>query len=178
MPSLLGLSGSLRAGSLNTKLVQEAARLFEPSSFVMGDLRLPLYDGDLEAKGIPEAVQTLADQISAADAVVVATPEYNKNISGVLKNALDWVSRVEGKPWADKPVAILSATGGAAGGLMTQAALRLALYSFRPRLLQGPAVLIGGGAKAFDENDHLADERNAAALAELMDELKKEIARG
>ena len=177
MPSLLGLSGSLRAGSLNTKLVQEAARLFEPSSFVMGDLRLPLYDGDLEAKGIPEAVQTLADQISAADAVVVATPEYNKNISGVLKNALDWVSRVEGKPWADKPVAILSATAGRSGGERAQWSLRLCLQPFRPRLLSGPETLVGSAKEQFDDQGQLTNKRNHQALTDLMSALKAEIGR-
>ena len=176
--TLLGISGSLRGASINSKLIREAARVFQPDSFTEANLRLPLFDGDLEADGIPAEVQLLADQITAADAVVISGPEYNKSLSGVLKNALDWVSRTKGRPFRDKPVAIMSATSGASGGLMTQAALRLALYSFRPRLLQGPAVLVGGGAKAFEENGHLADPRNAAALAELMDELKKEIARG
>jgi chromate reductase len=70
--------------------------------------------------GIPAEVQELADQIAAADAVIIAGPEYNKALSGVLKNALDWVSRTKGNPWRDKPVAIMSATGGRAGGERTQ----------------------------------------------------------
>ena len=78
-PTLLGLSGSLRAGSFNRKLLSEAARLFGDAHYFEGDLNLPLYNGDLEdAEGIPAAVQKLADQIAAADAVLISTPEYNK----------------------------------------------------------------------------------------------------
>ena len=89
MPDLLGISGSLRTNSLNRKLIRNAARLYKATDFVEADLRLPLYDGDLEdTSGVPAEVQTLADQIKAADAVVISTPEYNKSISGVLKNAL------------------------------------------------------------------------------------------
>lgn len=85
MSYLLGLSGSLRSGATNTKLVHAAAASFG-GGFHMGNLRLPLYDGDLEEEsGIPESVQTLADQIAGAKAVVISTPEYNKSISGVLK---------------------------------------------------------------------------------------------
>ena len=104
---ILCLSGSLREGSSNTKLVREAARLFGGPS-ELGDIRFPLYDGDLEdEEGIPHAVQVLADKIDSADAVAISGPEYNQSLSGVLKNALDWISRVEGNPWKDKPVAIM-----------------------------------------------------------------------
>lgn len=169
---LLGISGSLRKDSYNRKLVREAARAFGPDTFVEADLRLPLYDGDLEeAEGIPPEVQRLVDEIRAADAVVISTPEYNKSISGVLKNALDWVSRTKPVPWRDKPVAIMSATAGRAGGERTQFALRLCLVAFRPHLLQGPEVLVGQNAQQFD-GDRLVNEMNAAALSELMAELR------
>lgn len=79
----------------------------------------------------------LVDQIAAADAVVISTPEYNKSISGVLKNALDWVSRTSGKPWAGKPVAIMSAAAGRAGGERAQFALRLCMVPFRADLVAG-----------------------------------------
>jgi chromate reductase len=171
--TLLGICGSLRTASWNRKLMLEAARLFDPAQFVDADLRLPLYDGDLEeAEGIPPAVQRLADQIAAADAVVIAGPEYNKAISGVLKNALDWVSRTDGTPWRDKPVAIMSAAAGRAGGERTQMTLRLSLLAFRPRLLQGPEVMVAGPARAFDDDGRLTDTRAAGLLAELMDELR------
>jgi len=176
--TLLGISGSLREGSYNRKLIREAARLYDPAQFIEADLRLPLYDGDLEdAEGIPAEVLTLADQIAAADAVVISGPEYNKGLSGVLKNALDWVSRTKGGPWRDKPVAIMAATGGRAGGERTQWTLRLCLTPFRPRLLAGPEVLIGSTADQFDEAGRLVNARYLAALQELMAELRKEVGR-
>src|SRR6056297_2739466 len=121
---LAGLCGSLRADSVNRKLMMEAARHFGPSRFEAGDLRLPLYDGDLQSReGVPAPVRALADLVAGADAVVVVTPEYNQSISGVLKNALDWISRTEGSPWKMKPVALLSATAGRAGGARANYAL-------------------------------------------------------
>jgi chromate reductase len=159
-------------------LLREAARLFGDCDFAEADLNFPLYDGDLESsRGIPAEVQTLADQIADADAVIISGPEYNKGISGALKNALDWVSRVEGNPWADKPVAITSATAGRAGGERTQVMLRMCLFAFRPRLLQGPEVLVAASASAFDEDGRLQGDMNVKTLTGLMAALKDEIAR-
>lgn len=166
---LLGICGSLRAASFNRKLMMEAVRLFDPETFVDANLRLPLYDGDLETEhGIPAEVETLAGQIAEADAVVIACPEYNKALPGVLKNALDWVSRTKGNPWRDKPVAVVSATGGRAGGERTQFSLRLAMVPFRPLLLSGPEVLVGQASGQFDDAGRLTNEINLAALEELM----------
>ncbi len=176
--NLLGISGSLRKEATNRKLLGEAQRMFAPDSYVEADLTLPLYDGDLEgAEGIPEAVTRLADQISGADAIVISTPEYNQSISGVLKNALDWVSRVDGSPWADKPVAIMSAAAGRAGGARAQYALRLCMQPFRPRILQGPEVMVAASHKEFDENGRLKGEMYNKLLQELMDALKTEAER-
>lgn len=175
---LLGISGSLRKASLNTKLIHEAARRFDPETFVQADLNMPLYDGDLEAaEGMPAAARLLADQISAADAIVISTPEYNKAIPGVLKNALDWVSRIKPGPMHDKPVATLSATAGRAGGEVAQVSLRHCLVSFGPRVLNGPGVMIGGGAAGFDDDGRLTDDRSIQTLDALMDTLRAEIAR-
>ena len=134
---LLLFPGALRSGSFNRKLAWEAAAHYGGEAD-MADLDLPLYDGDVEtAEGVPAKVQALAEQIAAAPAVVIATPEYNQSFSGVLKNALDWVSRTDVAPWLDKPVAIVSAAAGRAGGARAQYALRLAMNPFRPRLLTG-----------------------------------------
>ncbi|NSX53983.1 NADPH-dependent FMN reductase [Parasulfitobacter algicola] len=170
---LLGISGSLRKASTNTLLIHEAARYFEPAQFTQGNLRFPLYDGDLEEeKGIPTEVQTLADQIAEADAVVIATPEYNKAPSGVLKNALDWVSRTEGNVWGDKPVAIMSATAGRAGGERAQFALRLMMMPFATHLLQTPEVLVAASHKEFDDDGRLKGEMYQDLLGKLMNNLK------
>lgn len=176
--TLLGLSGALRGASTNRKLLREAARLFGPSTYTEADLNLPLYDGDDEAaQGIPEAVQRLADQIAAADAVIISTPEYNKGPSGALKNALDWVSRTSGKPWADKPVAVMSAAGGRAGGERAQAVLRGFMVPFQPRLVTGPEVHLADSSNQFDENGHLTGELYAQTLQTLMDKLRAEALR-
>jgi chromate reductase len=174
---LLGISGSLRKGATNRKLIREAARLYG-GEFVEADLRVPLFDGDdEEANGIPASVQVLVDQIKAAEAVVISTPEYNQLLSGVLKNALDWISRVPGRPWRDKPVAIVSAADGRAGGARASSSLRLAMVSFRPRLLIGPDVMVAGSGTAFDDEGRLISERYLAQLTELMDLLKAEARR-
>ncbi|MBN2631754.1 MAG: NAD(P)H-dependent oxidoreductase [Rhodobacteraceae bacterium] len=176
-PTLLGLCGSLRTASTNRLLMHQAARAFGACTFVEGNLRLPLYDADLEAQGLPPEVQTLSDQIAAADAVLIATPEYNKNLPGGLKNALDWVSRTKGAPWRDKPVAIISATSGRAGGERAQYSLRHCLTPFRPRVLPGPEVCIANSSAAFDADGHLQDDLSQRLLAELMQLLRSEIAR-
>lgn len=174
---LLGLCGSLRAGSFNRKLMHVAASAYAADRFVEANLRLPLYDGDIEKnEGIPAAVQLLADQIAEAEAVIVVTPEYNKSLSGVLKNALDWVSRTEGAPWRDKPVAILSATGGRSGGERAQSSLRLALSPFSPLLLTGREVLVGGAKDQFDETGALSSERYARAVDTQMAALRALVA--
>jgi chromate reductase len=177
-PVLLTISGSLRREATNRKLLAEAVRVFGPASVVEADLNLPLYDGDAEAAdGIPPAVQKLADQIAASDAVVISTPEYNKGPSGVLKNALDWVSRTEGNPWADKPVAVMSAAAGRAGGEQAQALLRSFLVPFQPRVLSGPAVHLAGSSKEFDEAGRLTSEQYEATLTKLMQKLRSELTR-
>ncbi len=177
--TLLGISGSLRAKATNRLMIREAARAFgEDAAFVEADLNLPLYDGDLEdAEGIPASVQTLRDQIAAADAVVISTPEYNKGLSGVLKNALDWVSRTDGNPWLDKPVAITSATGGREGGARAQTMLRSCMVPFRPRLLQGPEVLVARNTGEFDADGRLDNDLYLKALKDLMGQLRAEAER-
>ncbi len=174
-PILLSLSGSLRQNATNRKLVREAARLFQPGTYIEADLNFPLYDGDLEtAEGIPASVQTLADQIAQAHAVIISTPEYNKGPSGVLKNALDWVSRTDGKPWLDKPVAVMSAAAGRAGGERAQMILRACMVPFQPRILQGPELHLASSSNEFDDEGRLKSERYSKTLHALMQKLKAE----
>lgn len=175
---LLGLCGALRAASTNRMLMHEAARLYGPAIFATGDLRLPLYDADLEAQGVPESVTHLAQAIRDADAIVISTPEYNKALPGVLKNALDWVSRVPGAVWRDKPVAIVSAAAGRAGGERAQYSLRLCLNPFRARVLPGPEVMVANSGSAFDAQGRLIDEGTVRLLTDLMGQLRAEAGRG
>ncbi len=172
MTRLLGISGSLRRDSTNTKLVREAARLFGPSEFVLADLRLPLFDEELEAEGMPEPVTTLCDQIRAADALVISTPEYNKAFPGVLKNAFDWVSRPNPMPTVGKPTAILSAAAGMSGGQRAKSALYLTLIPFGIRFVFDPEVNLGQSGSKFDEAGRLTDPGAEKFLGKLMDNLK------
>ncbi|WP_112311679.1 NADPH-dependent FMN reductase [Pseudogemmobacter bohemicus] len=173
-PILLGIAGALRKGSTNRMLLREARAAFGPATHLEADLNLPLYDGDVEnSTGIPPGVTALYNQIAEADAVVISTPEYNKAPPGLLKNALDWVSRIKGNPWDEKPVAIISAAGGRGGGDRSQFALRLMLTPFQPRLLTGPEVLVADSANAFDGDGHLKDPRYQKVLDQLMAKLRK-----
>ncbi|WP_282129493.1 NADPH-dependent FMN reductase [Roseobacter litoralis] len=176
--TLLGISGALRQESTNSMLLREAARLFGECTYVEANLRLPLYDGDAEsAHGVPSEVQTLAEQIAAADAVVISTPEYNKGPSGVLKNALDWVSRTKDAPWKSKPVAVMSAAAGRAGGERAQMVLRGFMVPFQPRILQGPEMHLADSSNQFDDNGQLVSEFYQKTMTELMTKLREEAAR-
>ncbi len=176
---LLGICGALRAASTNRLLLGEARRLYAPEVWEEADLRLPLFDEDLQlSQGIPDGVQRLADRVAAADAVFIATPEYNKALPGVLKNALDWISVTAGAPFRDKPVAIASAADGRAGGERAQFSLRLCLVGFRPRLLQGPEVMVVRSRSAFGPDGRLIDPRTAGLLADLCAGLRQEVERG
>lgn len=174
---LLTMSGSLREGSHNSALARAAAEILAPDRHTVADLRLPLYDADLEAQGVPEAVTRLVEQIRAADAVVIACPEYNAGLSGVMKNALDWISRIPPMALADKPTAIMSAAAGRAGGARSQMTLRHCLVAFRPRLAPGPELMVAEADAAFTSG-RLTDEKARAVLETLMAALRREVARG
>ncbi len=169
---LLGISGSLRAQSYNTMLLAEAARVFAPESYALANINLPLFSEDIAEK--PESVLKLHADIVAADAVIIATPEYNKNLSGVLKNALDWVSMVRPAAWEGKPVAIMSASSGVTGGVRAQYSLRHCMTTFNPRILQAPEVMIGNAAEAFDSMGQLENARSVKLLTKQMEALKAE----
>lgn len=116
----LFLSGSLRKESFNTKLLQLAAKHVGASPSAIVDLNqynIPLYSGDIEAAGIPEGVQKLAKNIEQAQAIIIASPEYNYSISGVLKNTIDWISRVRPMPFRKKPILLLAASMGPIAGI-------------------------------------------------------------
>ncbi|SEO70869.1 NAD(P)H-dependent FMN reductase [Salinihabitans flavidus] len=176
---LIGLSGSLRGGSTNRKLLREAARLFGEADYTEADLDLPLYNGDNEDRdGVPGVVITLAKQIRDADAVLISTPEYNSGISGVMKNALDWISRTDVKPWSGKPVAVMSAAAGRAGGVRGQSMLRHCMTPFRVRLVPGPEIGVADARNQFDEGGRLTSDLYQKSLGDLMQALRREIERG
>ena len=152
--TVLGISGSLRAKSFNTYLLKYTLqRLAQNNNVIVkiANLNLPLFNEDIEiSSGIPLKVLKLAEEIRNATSVVISTPEYNKNLSGVLKNALDWVSRVKPQPWKGKPIIIMSAASGQSGGERAQNSLRLCLAPFDPILYFSPEVAVPDASNAFD----------------------------
>ena len=170
---LLGISGSLRKEATNRKLIRAAATLYG-GPYTEADLNLPLYNGDLEAQGMPISGTTLAHQIADAEAVIISTPEYNQSLSGVLKNALDWISRTDTNPWQGKPIAIMSAAAGRAGGARGTYALRLAMAPFRPRFSCGPELLLAQSSQQFDDTGALINERALKTLTDAMATLHAE----
>ena len=164
MTTILGISGSLRRGSLNSSLLRAAAELVpQGASIEIASLRdIPLYDGDLEAEsGIPEAVRALKDRIAATDGLLLVTPEYNNSIPGVFKNAIDWLSRPPAdipRIFKDRPVALMGATPGPGGTGMAQAAWLPVLRALNTRAWFGPRLMVSGAGKVFDAEGHLTDE--------------------
>jgi len=178
---VLGISGSLRAESHNTRLLRRVAEHLPAGvefEIHEGLERIPPYSEDVQAQG-HDAVEALRRAISEADAVVVATPEYNSSIPGQLKNALDWVSRPRAEsPFQDKPVIVLSASTGQFGGVWAQAELRKVLASMGARTVETDFAL----AKADDAWHHsgrLADEeleeRLATSVGSLIAELDRSL---
>jgi NAD(P)H-dependent FMN reductase len=127
MTTLIGFSGSLRAGSYNSALLRAAAAMMPADSELRIEsiAAIPLYDGDVESQGIPAAVAHLKDAVAAADGLVLATPEYNNSVPGVAKNVVDWMSRPPSdsrRVFDSKPVALLGASPGAFGTALSQSA--------------------------------------------------------
>lgn len=171
--SVLGISGSLRKGSLNTALLRTAQGI-APSgmSIAIADIsQLPFYDGDIEANtGIPAVAEDLRARIRAADAVLIATPEYNGSFTGALKNAIDWASRPPHQAFAAKPVAIMGASGGALGTVRSQAHLRDVLTMLDARMVNTPQVFIGA-AHTKIEDGVLKDEPSVGFIKTLLENL-------
>ena len=171
MARILGISGSLRERSYNRALLRAAAELApEGVEIEEFDLReIPLYDADVEAAGDPEPVAKLRAAVAEADALLFATPEYNRGTSGVLKNAIDWLSRpalASVLRW--KPVAIMGASTGRGGTRNAQAQVRDALLFPGAILVAEPEVAIPLAWERFDENGELTDERMRKTLRELL----------
>lgn len=140
------LLGSLRKASYNAAVVRALPDL-APEGVTIEPLAsigaLPHYDADVQAKGMPVAVSEMAQRIASSDGVIIVTPEYNYSMPGVMKNALDWLSRATPQPFAAKPVAIMTASMGVIGGARAQYHLRQSLVFLDARVLNRPEVMIG-----------------------------------
>jgi chromate reductase, NAD(P)H dehydrogenase (quinone) len=171
MPRILGISGSLRAGSHNTSLLRAAAKLTPPGAQLVlyeGLRELPPYDADRDVEPADPAVARLREAIDSADGVLIATPEYNGSIPGVLKNALDWASR----PFPDnalrgKPVAVVGASTGLFGAVWAQAETRKALGVIGAEVVDSE-LPVGQADGAFSKDGELIEPEQRQALAELL----------
>ncbi len=172
--TICAISGSLRAGSYNTAALHAAAELApEGVSLVQASIAdIPPYNEDVKAAGFPSAVIRLQQAIASAGAVLIATPEYNYSIPGVLKNAIDWVSRTEPQPFAGKPVAIMGASLGAIGTARAQYDLRKMFVYLDAHPLNKPEVMIGAAHTRFDAEGRLHDEATRKFLASLLTALR------
>jgi chromate reductase len=168
--SVLGICGSLRKASFNRAALESAIEL-KPAGMevTVADIsQIPLYNEDVRAEGFPPPVETLREQIKAADALLFACPEYNYSMSGVLKNAIDWASRPPDQPFAGKPCAIISAAAGMAGGARAQLHLRHSLVFLDVHPINKPEVLIFQAQNKFDANGKLTDDVARGFIADLM----------
>jgi chromate reductase len=174
---ILGLSGSLRKASHNTGLLRTAARRLPPGVTLDvwdGLATIPPYDEDREAEETPAAVADLKRAIAEADAVLVATPEYNASIPGVLKNALDWVSRptVAESPLRGKPAAVIGASTGMFGAVWAQAEVRKVLRTIGAVVLEDE-IPVAHAHDAFTEDGDLRDPEIVAQLDKVLGDLER-----
>jgi len=151
----LVICGSLRKGSYNAALTRALPGLAPPGLKLRSAPsfeKIPIYNFDIQnSTGFPAEVNTWADAIRSADAVIIVSPEYNWSIPGGLKNAIDWVSRMKDQPFKDKPVVLQSCAGGILGGSRMQYHLRMSLTSVDAVLFGRPEVIVTFAAQKFDE---------------------------
>jgi chromate reductase, NAD(P)H dehydrogenase (quinone) len=172
--SVLGIAGSLRAGSFNRSLLRAAQELAPAGMTITAfDLApIPLYNADVEAKGDPEPVAALKTAIRQADALLIVTPEYNNGVPGVLKNAIDWASRPpRGSALQGKPAAIMGATPGMGGTGRAQMQLRQAFVFTQTYAVLSPEVLVARAGEKFDASGRLTDEKTRAIVGQLLQAL-------
>lgn len=171
---LLGVSGSLRKQSYNSGVLRAIpAVLPEGMTFhVASIVALPFYSSDVEQAGIPEAVKNFRAEVAAADALIFAVPEYNFSLSGVLKNALEWLSRPPNPPVNAKPCAVLGASVSPLGTARGQFHFRHVAVSLNMMMVNVPHVDIAGAKTKFDSQGELTDQAAIDSLKPLLAELK------
>jgi chromate reductase, NAD(P)H dehydrogenase (quinone) len=168
---ILAISGSLRKASYNTAALKACTGLMPPGMACSGFARLDdiaLFNQDVFDAGMPEPAKRFRAEVSAADGVLIAGPEYNFSLSGALKNAIDWASRPPNQSWQDKPIAIFSASQGPMGGARVQYDLRRILGQLWGHVLPRPEVFIGNAASKFDAQGKLTDETTRKFLSDLL----------
>jgi NAD(P)H-dependent FMN reductase len=174
MTKIVGIAGSLRAGSINAALLRAAAELMPAgSSLEIGTIKgIPLYDGDVEAKdGIPAAVALLKDQIAAADALLLVTPEYNNAMPGVFKNAIDWLSRPpadSARIFANRKIALIGASPGGFGTILAQDAWLPVLRTLGTQPWFGGRLMVSRAGSVFNDAGELVDDKMKLQLQQYL----------
>ncbi|RQP04510.1 MAG: NAD(P)H-dependent oxidoreductase [Paracoccus sp. BP8] len=170
--TILGLGGSLRRASFNAGLLRAAAELApEGVEIPIGAIRdVPLYDGDLEAaSGLPGPVRALQSQLSAADGLLLVTPEYNNGVPGVLKNVIDWMSRGEGLAmFVGKPVAVIGASPGGFGTILAQNHWLPVLRTLKTELWTAGRLMVSRAESVFDDQGNLTDDKTREQLRKFL----------
>ncbi|HVY82837.1 MAG TPA: NADPH-dependent FMN reductase [Steroidobacteraceae bacterium] len=173
MPRIVAVAGSLRKASFNASLLRAAVEVAPAILTIdVGTIRgIPLYDADVEAQGIPPAVATLKEQFAAADGLLFVTPEYNNSIPGVFKNAIDWLSRPPAdvpRLFRDRPVAIMGASPGRFGTLLSQTAWLPILRTLGMRPWHGMPLYVSNANQVFDASGTLVDPDVRERLKQFM----------
>lgn len=169
---VLAISGSLRKGSYNTLLIKAATEVAASESIPVTITRaeigdIPLFNDDVRAAGLPPSVQRFRDQIAASDAILFSCPEYNYSVPGVLKNAIDWASRPPSQPLADKPFAVMGASGGMSGTMRAQYHLRQIAVFLDMHAVNRPEIFVRNAKDAFD-GETLKDETTRKLIGQLL----------
>lgn len=166
MKNILLISGSLRGKSTNTALLRAFEKeIAERANVDWADIQLPLFNEELEAD-FPASAEALRALIIKSDAIIISTPEYNRAMSGALKNAIDWASRPSGKnTWAGKKILVTSASPGSIAGAVANYQVKQSLLHVDAHVLGRPEFMVGGTADKFDETGELTDEPTKAHVA-------------
>ena len=174
MATIIGICGSLRRASFNASLLRTAIELAPPELVIeVASIRdFPIYDGDVEAEaGLPAAVAQLKERIATSDGLLLATPEYNGSLPGVLKNAIDWLSRPARdipRVFGDKPVGVIGATPGPGGTRLSQNAWLSVFRVLGLRPFFGRSIFLAGSGQLFDQDGRLTDEKSRELVARYM----------
>lgn len=177
---IAAIAGSLREQSLNRGLIRAAAELAPPTlRITVHDLLpIPLYNGDVESRGVPGPVAALRDAVRAADGLLIATPEYNHGVPGVLKNAIDWLSRPpRASALNGKPAALMGASPGMTGTARAQSQLRQAFVFTNTYAMAQPEVLVARAHEKFDQEGRLIDEATRGFLTTFLKAFSDWVAR-
>jgi chromate reductase len=178
---ILAISGSLRSGSFNTGLLRAVAAM-APETLkldIVTPRGVPLYDGDAEDEhGIPSVVEELKDRVRAADGVIIATPEYNFSIPGVLKNMIDWLSRGPNQPFNGKHLGIIGASTSMVGTARAQYHLRMVLQALNGLVMPRPEIFLAQAKDKFAPDGRLADEATTKVIGVWLKHFEPWVRRG